>query len=575
MSGLPTAENIPGSDEVSAQLDRMIASKVFSESPQLVAFLRFVVEAALSGKPDRITAYTIGTDALGRNPNSFDPQTDPAVRVEATRLRRAIQRYYSGPGVNDSIVIDLPVGSYVPTFRCRKAEPDTKSTAIKFVKNFAQKRPLTASFAALAVVATVVIGTETIGEFVYRWIWPTAVRGVPPVADSSLSDEMPTLAIEVVAPGEVPKSADISAKSLTAKLQNAAARFDAITVVAGAPGDRAIDYRLEGFVEYHGRTASTVSFRLLDMAGGKLQWAQQFDRPKLERLGSEAEALIVAEIATALLRPFGVIRSLGWRNYRTGLSRNPRYDCILEASNSFRSFEPVSHARARACLEKLTTSDPSFAAAWPYLAGLYIREYFYGLENGSEQTPALDRALMAARRGIELSPGNARAYHLLMAVEIGRKDTTGAFSAGGKAMALNPYDLVIHADYGGWLILSGEIERGLAMMKFAAQADAVRLERNHFHLFVANYLKENLLEANLEAQHIVSRHNPLGFLARSLAAAASGDLELARKEYAQLVALRPAWRDDPEGELGRFIPDRAIVDRFRRDLIAAGLVPRR
>ena len=66
-------------DEIRAALERMIGSDVFSRSPQLGAFLRFVVEAVLHGKADRIKAYTIGIEVLRRDPK-FDPQLDPIVR---------------------------------------------------------------------------------------------------------------------------------------------------------------------------------------------------------------------------------------------------------------------------------------------------------------------------------------------------------------------------------------------------------------------------------------------------------------------------------------------------------------
>ena len=63
-------------------------------------FLLFVVEAVLRGKGERLKGYTIGVEVLRRDIN-FDPQIDPIVRVEATRLRRAIERYYAGPGAGD------------------------------------------------------------------------------------------------------------------------------------------------------------------------------------------------------------------------------------------------------------------------------------------------------------------------------------------------------------------------------------------------------------------------------------------------------------------------------------------
>ena len=49
-------------------------------------------------------AVLIGVEVLRRDVK-FDPQLDPIVRVEATRLRRAIERYYSGPGADDPLTI--------------------------------------------------------------------------------------------------------------------------------------------------------------------------------------------------------------------------------------------------------------------------------------------------------------------------------------------------------------------------------------------------------------------------------------------------------------------------------------
>src|SRR6185295_15791885 len=116
------ADERPGADEVRAALGAMAASDAFRGSPQLVAFLRYVIEAALRGEADRIKGYTIAVEALGRN-DDFDPQIDPIVRVEATRLRRTIARYYANGGKQDPVQIDLPIGSYVPVFRRAAALP--------------------------------------------------------------------------------------------------------------------------------------------------------------------------------------------------------------------------------------------------------------------------------------------------------------------------------------------------------------------------------------------------------------------------------------------------------------------
>jgi len=106
----------PTTEEIRAALDRIAVSEAFRACPQLVAFLRYVVEATLRGGQDRIKGYTIAVEALGRG-DDFNPQDDPIVRVEAMRLRRALQRYYANGGRNDAVQIVLPVGSYVPAFR--------------------------------------------------------------------------------------------------------------------------------------------------------------------------------------------------------------------------------------------------------------------------------------------------------------------------------------------------------------------------------------------------------------------------------------------------------------------------
>jgi PAS domain S-box-containing protein len=114
------ARKDPSGTEIRAALERMMASESFRACPRLAAFLRFVIEATLRGESARLKGYTIAVEALGRS-GDFDPQQDPIVRVEAGRLRRVIYHYYTGPGAKDSVVIDVPRGHYIPTFRYRRA----------------------------------------------------------------------------------------------------------------------------------------------------------------------------------------------------------------------------------------------------------------------------------------------------------------------------------------------------------------------------------------------------------------------------------------------------------------------
>jgi tetratricopeptide (TPR) repeat protein len=239
-----------------------------------------------------------------------------------------------------------------------------------------------------------------------------------------------------------------------------------------------------------------------------------------------------------------------------------------------RSAEPAAHESARACLERLTSLDPSFAVGYAFLAITYYREFLYGYGARAGDAPPLERALRGARRAIELNPASGRGYQMLMVVLFARGDTAAAFAAGDKAMALNPYDMLTVAEYGGRLIMVGDIERGMAMLRRPSEYGVIRPSWHHFYLFLGSYLAGDAKEARYQAGQITSDDYPFGLLAKALVAATAGDAERARQALDRLLALQPGWRDDPRRELGKIIPRPEIVERLARDLAAAGLAAR-
>jgi tetratricopeptide (TPR) repeat protein len=582
--------------DVRRALEQLLASETFRGSPQLGVFLRFVVEAVLRGEGSRIKGYTIGVEALGR-PQSFDPLIDPIVRVEATRLRRSLERYYAGPGAADPIVFGLVRGSYVPSIVRR---PEIPSTAPR--KQFvpALLRRLTAAAAGLGVAQRVWLGTSAIvvvGAIMAGAVMLGRESGLPRVAkqpgpaaqafDGPLrpGNGLPTVAITRIALLGLPVAAGAQrapaplASHATEKLRAALARFDTVNVaidpnMASEPGASATpaDYRLIGAGEFLEDGRVTVEFRLLDVAAGTIVWSRSFGPFPATTDYGPLEDSVVRQLAMTLGPPFGVIRARERVKHLAGAPGDPRARCIVEASESFRSFDPAQHARARACLEQLTARDPSFALGFAYLASVYTREYQYGLGTTTIDESLLDRALRAARQGVELSPESARAYQMLFTVLFARRDMAAAFAAGDRAIALNPYDMTILSDYGGRLIMTGETDRGMDAVSRAAEEGAVRPSWYHFYLFLGSYLKNDMVMASRHAGLIASETYPLGLLAAALSAATDGNRELARKTYDRLVTLRRAWREHPREELGRHFPTPAIVDRLAGDLAKAGLV---
>ena len=62
----------------------------------------------------------------------FDQAADPIVSIQANKLRRALERYYLIAGTQDPVRIDIPKGTYVPTF-CEQTgvESDLTSSSSK------------------------------------------------------------------------------------------------------------------------------------------------------------------------------------------------------------------------------------------------------------------------------------------------------------------------------------------------------------------------------------------------------------------------------------------------------------
>ena len=108
-------------DQVSAQLDRILASPGFASADRASRFLRYVVERTIAGEGDQLKEYVIGRAVFDRG-DDYDPRIDSIVRVEAGRLRSKIDEYYSGPGRADDILIQLRRGSYAPAFETRGSE---------------------------------------------------------------------------------------------------------------------------------------------------------------------------------------------------------------------------------------------------------------------------------------------------------------------------------------------------------------------------------------------------------------------------------------------------------------------
>jgi hypothetical protein len=114
---------------VRGQLSRVLTSAAFNDAERASKFLRFIVERTLAGRISEIKESVIAIEVLGRK-SSFNPKTDPIVRVEAARLRDRLRNYYSGEGASDDVLISVPKGRYVPEFSERETSSVLQSADV-------------------------------------------------------------------------------------------------------------------------------------------------------------------------------------------------------------------------------------------------------------------------------------------------------------------------------------------------------------------------------------------------------------------------------------------------------------
>jgi hypothetical protein len=118
----------PTQEEMLQALDRVLSSKHFVHAPMKQKFLRLTCDFSINGRGPELNEYLIGREVFGRD-DSYNPATDPIVRVGAHGVREKLALYYQKEGAGDEIRIEIPIGSYEPSFikpvQAQKLEAET------------------------------------------------------------------------------------------------------------------------------------------------------------------------------------------------------------------------------------------------------------------------------------------------------------------------------------------------------------------------------------------------------------------------------------------------------------------
>jgi hypothetical protein len=138
-------ERAPSIEERKAEVQRVLHSPQFRRTPKLQRFLKLVCDYYFQNRAQEINEFLIATQAFGKGP-AFDPSQDSLVRVQAREVRRRLREHYQTDGKASRLVLDIPLGHYIPGFTIIETEQPEKSS-----------RPFKASWIMLGATALVCI----------------------------------------------------------------------------------------------------------------------------------------------------------------------------------------------------------------------------------------------------------------------------------------------------------------------------------------------------------------------------------------------------------------------------------
>jgi len=565
---LENGESEVAAADCRAQLERILRSPDFEATDREHRFLQYVVEEALSGRSERIKAYSIAIEVFGRDV-SFDPQTDPIVRIEAGHLRRALERYYLTAGVSDPILITVPKGGYVPIFSRRSpqgvapAGPPAPALEIPANTALASAGKHKLIIAAMAFFALMLAGG-------IAW-WG---KSPPP---SPMAPERPRLLVQPFDDLAGTSASAAIARGLSLEVIGQLSKFKDIIV------HESVETRPDGSVPQPRFTLSgsvdllaeefRLRVRLINRADDSVLWANSYDGKMDVGEVLRAESDIARNVATTLAQSYGVISKAD----ATIHMDNPpddwtAYTCAL----SFYAYRAEANLNqlpdVRRCLEEAVARFPNYATAWGLLSQAYIdgMRFSYPFDPATS-SKTIEEALAAAKRAVEIDPFNVRGLQAQMFALYFTKDVDAAIAVGKRAMEINPNDPELMGEYGYRLAQSGNWEEGCSLVSEARNRNPGPVAYYETALALCAYFAGDYKQAAVFIRRAAAIHNPNYHAIAAAVFAEGGYSEEADQERAWLETNVPALIKNARREVSLRFMRPSDVELFLGSLKKAGL----
>jgi TolB-like protein len=463
----------PCADAVRDELQRLLDSVTFATARAQKKFLQYTVTEAVEGRGHLLKEFTLGVEVFGRG-QSFDPRTHNIVRVEASKLRARLGRYYATEGRGNPLRIEFPKGSYAPVFH-KNEEPDfpqdraqepVRTQAVAPSKSLPWMRRhvrLVAVFAALTLVALA-------GAVVFRVHGGATTQStVPSVAvlpfvnlnndgndllsDGITEDLLDSLA-RVAGVRVVARTSSFGYKGKALDLGPIGRDLKVRTVLEGTV--RRVDSRLR------------ITTRLADTVDGSQLWSESFERETKDVLAVQHE--IAASITAALGVQFGRSEAVA-PSQSSKNSVNPEaYQPYLKGRYLWNKNAPEPVRAAIRYFEQAIRTSPDFALPYTGLGHAYTALLVMTAMPSKELVPKIRSA---ATRALELDPTLGEAHLDLAETFLAGFDWANAELEFKTALALSPSDTVAHRYYAFYLEKMGRFSEATSEVRKALDLDPI------------------------------------------------------------------------------------------------------
>lgn len=447
---------------IERQIDAILASRDFAAAPKMRALLRYLTDATLAGDGQRLKGYAIGVDVFERG-SDFDPATDPIVRVQAGRLRKLLEAYYSSGGRDDPVRIEIPRGGYAVTFASRDGaslvgealSPDESDEAddppaaaapsdpaLGWRQAARSPRLQLAALALLLVLGALGVGLlherggggppppEPAGRASLRGQEGAITLAVLPFANMSRDDALGPFADGLA---DALMTALSRVKSISLASRTSAFQYREAADLRRVGEALGVRYLIEGGVQQDGRRIR-VTAQLIDTLTGAHIWAQDYDRDIADELAAQSELVttLAAEIRPQL---YGAAkRAIEAANPESATAWQLYLQSTWmpgEARNNL-AWEKERIALATRAL----TLDPNLGQASSVLADKLA--YLANVDPASDTDDARRAAAQHARHALELAPGDADVIFNISVYHWHAGRMTEAIEATKRTLELDP-----------------------------------------------------------------------------------------------------------------------------------------